>query len=183
MPDQTREHVIETRNVTRPVPFAVTPDAEAMAALAEELGIVAIRKLRFDGELRPDGERDLLLEARLGVTVVQSCVVTLEPVTTRIDEDVTRRYLAEMPEPEADEVEMPEDETAEQKPAAIDLEAVMAEAVALALPDFPRAEGVDAVDMSVTEPGKTPMTDDDAKPFAALKSLRDKLGDGGDDSA
>ena len=66
---------------------------------------------------------------------------------------------------------MPEDETADPLPARLDLADVMAEALALALPAWPRAEGVAPVDLTVTEPGKTPMTDDEAKPFAALKSL------------
>ena len=50
----------------------------------------------------------------------------------------------------------------------------MAEAVALALPPWPRAEGVETVAISVTEPGKTPLSDEDLRPFAALKALRDK---------
>ncbi len=78
--------------------------------------------------------RDWRLEAKLGATVVQPCVVTAEPVTTRIDDPVTRRYLAQMPEPQGDEVEMPEDDSAEPLPDVLDLSAVMAEALALALP-------------------------------------------------
>ena len=50
----------------------------------------------------------------------------------------------------------------------------MVEALALALPTWPRTEGVEPVTLSVTEPGKTPMSDEDAKPFAALKSLAEK---------
>ena len=58
----------------------------------------------------------------------------------------------------------------------------MEEALVLALPDWPRAEGVEPVDLTVTEPGVTPMTDDDAKPFAGLKSLRDRMaGEDGDE--
>ena len=102
---------IETRDLNRTVPFSLAPDAAFCAALAEELDIRGVRKLRFDGELRPSGDSDLELNARLGVTVVQDCVVTLEPVTTRIDEDVTRLYLANMPDPEGEEAEMPEDDT------------------------------------------------------------------------
>ena len=156
--------------------FALVPDATARARLAEELGLLTLRKLRFEGRLAPEGERDWHLIARLGATVVQPCVVTLSPVTTRIDTDVERRYLAEMPElPEGDEIEMPEDDTLEPMPEKLDLMNVLAEALALALPDFPRAEGVEAVDMTVTEPGKTPITEAEAKPFAGLKSLRERL--------
>ena len=158
------------------------PDADERASLAEELGLLGLRKLAFTGQLTPDGARDWRLDARLGATVVQPCVVTLAPVTTRIDEDVIRRYLAEMPDlPAGDEIEMPEDETAEPLPASLDLKTVMREALALALPDFPRAEDAPAGDMSVTRPGSEPLSDDDVKPFAALKSLRKKLEGGGDD--
>jgi uncharacterized metal-binding protein YceD (DUF177 family) len=178
MTDDNDTARLRTKDITRSKDFGLAPDAETRAALAEALGILAIRKLTFDGRIAPEGAEDLRLTARLGATVVQPCVVTLAPVTTRIDEDVTRLYLAELPAtPEGDEVEMPEDDTAEPLPREIDLAQVMAEALALALPPWPRAEGVDPVEISVTEPGQTAMTDEDAKPFAALRSLRGKLGD------
>jgi uncharacterized metal-binding protein YceD (DUF177 family) len=167
--------VLATAKITRAHPFVLTPGTEEREALAEDLDIRGIRKLTFRGEVTPSGGRDLTLEAELGATVVQDCVVTGEPVVTRIDTGVTRRYLADYAPPGGDEVEMPEDDSAEPLPAALDLYAVMTEALALELPLFPRAEGVDPVDLTVTEPGVAPMTDDDAKPFAGLKALRDKL--------
>ncbi|MCP1168815.1 YceD family protein [Limimaricola litoreus] len=151
------------------------PDAPARAAVARELGIPGVRKLRFKAVLAPEGSRGWRLDADLGATVVQDCVVTLDPVVTRIDEKITRRYLADVTEPGETEVEMPEDDTIEPLPSAVDLGAVMIEALALALPDYPRAEGAGAGDMSVTEPGATPITDEDVKPFAALKGLRERL--------
>jgi len=169
--------VLATARITRPHPFALTPGAEEREALADNLEIRGIRKLVFRGSVAPAGDTDLELKAELGATVVQDCVVTGDPVVTRIDAKILRRYLADLDEPEGDEVEMPEDETAEAMPSSIDLAQVMAEALALELPPWPRAEGVDPVDLSVTEPGKAPMTDDDARPFAGLRALRDKLSD------
>jgi uncharacterized metal-binding protein YceD (DUF177 family) len=164
----------------RPTQFVVEPGTEERAAIADRLGIPSVRKLRFEGEMQPQGRQDWALAGRLGATVVQPCVVTLDPVTTRIDEDVRRTYLAEMPEPEGgDEAEMPEDDTADPLPETLDLFAVMEEALALALPPFPRAPGAELGEAVYTEPGKAAMTDDDAKPFAGLKALRDKLGDDG----
>lgn len=175
-------HSIATGSVRDVVEFALKPDAEARAALAGYLGIRGIKKLTFIGRLRPLEKRDLVLEAVIGATVVQNCVVTGDPVTTRLDEPVERRYLAELPEPTGDEVEMPEDENADPLPATLELATVMAEALALALPPWPRADGVRPVDISVTEPGKAPMTDEDAKPFAGLKALAEKAAnDGGKD--
>ena len=169
---------LRTKDITKPTAFSIAPDATTRSALATELDITSVRKLRFEGEIAPEGPTDLRLTATLGATVAQPCVVTLEPVTTRIDESVSRLFSTEIPEiPEGDEVEMPEDDTVEPLPDEIDLSAIMSEALALALPAWPRAEGVDPIDISVTEPGKTAMTDDDAKPFAGLKALRDKLDD------
>lgn len=166
---------IKTAAITRPHSFELVPDAEARADLAAALGISGIRKLRLAGSVAPLGEKDLTLEATLGATVVQDCVVTGAPVTTRIDEPVLRRYLAEMDLPEGDEIEMPEDETAEALRDTLDLAEVMAEALALLLPPWPRADAVAPVNLTVTEPGKAPMSDDDAKPFAGLKALKDAL--------
>lgn len=159
----------------RPTRFTLTPEAKALTDIASELGVDALRKLRFEGEIKARGKRDWVLKAKLGFTVTQPCVVTLEPVTTRIDTEVTRTYLAEMPEPEGEEVEMPEDDTQEQLGSVIDPGQVMVEALALALPLYPRKEGVGSGDASFAGPGITPMTDEEAKPFAGLAALRDSL--------
>ena len=156
--------------------FSIEPDAEARKALAEALDISAIKKLRFAGTLSPVGKQDWRLEAELGATVVQPCVVTLAPVTTRIDTTVARRFMANWSEPEAgSEVEIPEDDTMEPLGAAIDLGAVMAEELALALPDYPRAEGAELGEAIFTEPSAEPMTDEAAKPFAGLAKLKKDL--------
>jgi uncharacterized metal-binding protein YceD (DUF177 family) len=156
-----------------PLPFRIEPDAEARAALAARLGASEIRKLRFEGELRPEGKEDWRLVAKLGATVVQPCVVTLAPVTTRIDQSVERRYLARWSEPEAgSETEMPEDDSTEPLGAEIDPAAVMEEALALAMPEYPHAEGAELGPAVFTEPGAEPLTDEKAHPFAALGKLR-----------
>ena len=160
----------------RPTAFLLEPDAEERARLAAELGLSALRKLRFDGELRPRGKRDWDLAGRLGATVVQPCVVTLEPVTTRIEEAVARSFVADLPAPPPGaEVEMPEDDTVEPLPDTLDLGRVMTEALVLALPLYPRSEGAGLDEAIYTEPGKTAMSDEATKPFAALSRLRDRL--------
>jgi uncharacterized metal-binding protein YceD (DUF177 family) len=151
------------------IPFALAPDAGERARIADFLGIPAVRKLRFEGRLAPQGRQDWHLEADLGATVVQDCVVTLAPVTTRIDERVERRYLAQVTPPPMGESEMPEDDTIEELPQSLDLVEVMVEALALALPPYPRAEGVELGEVVATEPGAEPLTEERARPFAGLK--------------
>lgn len=153
----------------------LVPDADGLRAIAAALDLIDLRKLRLTGRIAPDGERDWRLDARLGATVVQACVVTLQPVVTRIEEDVTRRWVAGWTPPEGDEVELPEDVDIDPLGSEIDLGAAMVEALALALPAFPRAEGADLGAALFTEPGGRPMTDDDAKPFAGLAALRDQF--------
>lgn len=182
MPEDTsaRPHLLRLSDLRqrRETAFDLRPDAAACAELAEDLGLVAVRKLRFQGHLIPTGSRDWVLKAHLGASVVQSCVVTLAPVTTRIEEKVSRRYLADMDLPATGgEVEMPEDDTAEPLPDSLDLTGVMGEALALAVPDFPRAPGVELGSAVFAEPGKAPMQDEDTRPFAGLAALRAALDD------
>ncbi len=161
----------------RATTFAIVPSADENSAIAAHLDLRGLRKLRFAGEIAPLGQTDWTLTGTLGATVTQDCVVTLDPVTTRIDEPVTRTYAADLVDPDGAEVEMPEDDTIEPLPTSVDVAAVMIEALSLALPDFPRAEGADLGSAQFAQPGATPMTDDDAKPFAGLAALRDSLTD------
>jgi uncharacterized metal-binding protein YceD (DUF177 family) len=140
----------------RELPFALRPSAPERQAVAAELGILGVERL------------DWRLEGRLSASVVQECVVTLDPVTSGIEEEVVRAYVADLPDPGPGEVEMPGDEL-EPLPAALDLAEVMIEALALALPPYPRAPGVELGETVVTQPGAEPLTEERAKPFAALR--------------
>ena len=171
------QHLIRMSDLKHRQPTRITldPDTGARQTVAAELGILAVKKLRFAVTLQPLGKRDWQLDAVLGATVVQECVVTLVPVTTRIEEQVVRRYLTDLPQPGPGEVEMDDDDTAEAMPVDLDLGAVMIEALALALPPYPRATGAAIADITVTEPGAVPLTSDAVKPFAGLAALRDAL--------
>lgn len=160
-----------------PTPFEIIPDAATLTALAAELGVTTLRKTRFTGELRAVGKRDWQLRANLGATVVQDCVVTLEPVTTRIDEKVEITYLAHFETPEAAEVEMPEDDSTEPLGSHIDPADVMVQALALYIPVYPRKSGAELGEAVYAEDGVQPMRDEDTKPFAGLAALRGLLKD------
>lgn len=159
--------------------FLRQPDGAALAALARALDLIDLRKLRLEGILTPVGRHDWDLTGHLGATVVQPCVATLAPVTTRIEERVVRRFRADLPDlDDATEIEMPEDDTLEPLPETIDLDALLAEALALALPPYPRAEDADPVQAQFTRPGQSPLDDDAVRPFAGLAALRTRLSDG-----
>lgn len=160
----------------KPTRFDFAPEGPALADLAADLGLVALRQLRLTGEITPTGRDELTLTARLTAEGDQACVVTLAPVRTRIDEEVRRRYVAGLAAPEGDEIEMPEDDTVEPMPDVIDLSGIAAEALALALPLYPRAPGAELGSAVHAEAGIAPLTDADLKPFAGLSALAAKLG-------
>ena len=159
----------------RATTFDLRPTAPERQAVAKMLGILGVKKLTFSGTLTPQGKTDWQLEAKLGATVVQPCVVSLDPVTTRIDEPVRRDYVAAQPDIDEPEVEMATDETVDPLPETLDIAQVMIEALSLALPAYPRATAAEMGAMAYAAPGVAPMTDDDAKPFASLGSLRESL--------
>lgn len=168
---------LPNRKTTR---FTIAPTADERAQIADELGILGIKKLNFQGQIFPVGNRDWKLEAKLGASVVQTCVVTLDPVGTRIDSKTSRRFTADPGIPEGNEVEMPEDDSIESLGEFIDAYEVMIEALSIELPDYPRKGEAQLETSNFTEPGKTAMTDQDARPFAVLAGLKDKLGKTGE---
>ncbi len=158
-----------------PTPFELRPTGDALEAIKQELGLLGLRKLSFVGELRAQGKRDWTLSGKLGATVIQPCVVTLEPVTTRIDTPVSRVFLADWTDPDEPEFEIPEDDETEPLGPEIDPALIMVEALSLALPQYPRKDGAELGQADYTEPGKQALTDEDVKPFAGLAELRDAM--------
>ncbi len=154
--------------------FDLTPTEAEAEGIARTLDATSVKKVRFVGEIALQGS-DWVLVGELGATVTQPCVVTLEPVRTRVDVSVRRRYTNAIPEATASESEIPEDEELEPLTATIDPARVAIEALALELPDYPRAEGVSLDDAVYGPPGVDPLRDEDVKPFAGLAALKEKL--------
>jgi len=59
------------------------------AALARRLDLQGLERLEAEIEIRPGRSRDLIvMTGRLGAEVTQTCVVTLEPVSSRLDQPI-----------------------------------------------------------------------------------------------
>ena len=159
----------------KPTRFDFRPDLATRSKMVQELDITALHGLRLIGEIRPSGSRDFVLEAQITAEVVQPCSITLAPVTTVINEAVRRRYIADWQMPTAEEIEMPEDDSEEPLPEVIDLYDVVTEAIALAMPAYPRAPGAELGEVQATPEGAAPIIDTDLKPFASLAALKAQL--------
>jgi uncharacterized metal-binding protein YceD (DUF177 family) len=171
----SEEYKVATLSSRKPSRFDLTPNSKMRSAIAAYLGITAISKLQFTGMISPKGRHDFALEAVLTAVVEQPCAVSLEPVVTNLREDVLRVYLAKWEFPTGDEMEVPDDDTTEALGEVIDVGHVAVEALALALPPFPRAEGAVLEVSEFTAPGTAPLRDSDLRPFAGLAALKAKL--------
>jgi hypothetical protein len=114
--------------------------------------------------------------ASLDASIVQSCVVTLQPVRSRIQRQIARELLLASPVRRA----LPKDAlpptpsvddelTEEIESLTYDLAAPLLEEFSLAIDPYPRAPGV------IFEPsGDSPKKGEEG-PFAALKALKGKV--------
>lgn len=160
-----------------PTTFSLDFDRRARLRMAKDLAIPRVERLRLAGRLVPEGDGDWLLEARLTGRAVQECVVTFVPVPALIDEEITRRYLAQVTPPPPGESEVPEEDI-EEAPRTLDLREIALEELTLALPPWPRAPGIEEDEWEALPEGAEPEAP--RRPFAGLAALRDKLPEAGD---
>ena len=146
--------------------IAVSASPEERQALALRFGLKAVDRLEGMFRIRRDAA-GVVARGRVMAEVVQSCVVTDEPLPVSVDEPVALRFVAEG-EPESDEVELSEDalDTMSFDGAAIDLGEAAADTMALALDPFPRGPNAAVV---LKEAGV--ISEEEAKPLGALAGL------------
>jgi len=159
------------------VPFEA--DKAVLKELAARFGIVEVVALSGSAKVRPYKKAGLTVEASFKAEVVQSCVVTLEPVHEIIEERFTQRYLPEhmivpdVPE-ESTEREIEIDIEAEDAPEpmtgnGVEVGEAVAERLALAFDPYPRKPGA-AFERSAEEAGDA--QESKPNPFAALEKLK-----------
>lgn len=170
----TRAYEVDTLPSNRLIKFDLLPDEAEIEALKLNLGLTGLKKMRMVGEISPLGAKSWLLDAELGATVSQICVISAEPVRTRIDVSVRIKFLPEN-KIEFDTPENELDDEVEQLEKTIDIGIIATEALSLAVPLYPRKEGAEMQNAISAPAGQTPMTDEQVKPFAGLAALREKL--------
>lgn len=158
------------------ITMEVSANPAELAALAKRFGLQTIERL--DAALRLKamaGGALIRLDGHFAADVVQTCVVTLEPVPAHVEEEFTLTYGAAEPEVPGEEIELSLDDEDPPDPivdGAIDVGEAVAEHVALALEPFPRKPGIafegagDAPDEEEKKPS----------PFAVLAQLRKNKG-------
>ncbi len=137
--------------------------AEERERLARRFDLVALDRLTAVVTLHRQNGGLIRLEAAFAAEFTQNCVVTLEPVAGKLDEEFALVYgPADNEEGEIDiDAEAP---VFEPLPLdAIDIGEAVAQELSLALPEFPRDPD------AIIDPATT--TETEAGPFAALAKL------------
>jgi uncharacterized metal-binding protein YceD (DUF177 family) len=144
--------------------------------LAVVEGLSTVREiLSLSGvfDLQRRGSR-VHVEGRVRAKVGQTCVVTLEPIDSDIDEPVDLMFApthAEMTPSDAEiEVSLQGDPPEPLTGGTVDLGALATEFLVLGIDPYPRKSDVEFAPVTVGEEGP--------KPFAALEALKKRLGGG-----
>jgi uncharacterized metal-binding protein YceD (DUF177 family) len=153
----------------------LAPDEATRHAIAQEVGLVALPRLLATFDLARRGAGSLRLEGRVTATVIQNCVVTLEPIETEIDEPVDlffRPEAAGAAEPGAEEGLFDGEEPSETLVnGTVDLGIIAIEFLNLGIDPYPRKEGAVFDAPAAGDPA--------SHPFAALAALKKDPGSKG----
>lgn len=148
----------------------ITANAAECADLARRLHLPAVASLTADFELLPFGKDGISVTGTIAARLTQTCVASSEDFESDVVAPVSIRYATDGVDPNAeiDIADLLENLDAEDPPdllvdGRIDLGAIVAEFLALALDPYPRKPGSEFA---------APAEDGEASPFAALAALK-----------
>lgn len=151
----------------------IAPSPDDLARIARWADVAAVETFKAKIDLRKMSPTRFALDAELTADIVQSCVVTLDPVRSRIERRFTRDLFLSQAAQHAsrivdiDVAAVDEDGREEIASLRYDLAIPVLEEFALAIDPYPRAAGV------AFEPPPDEL--DSAKhPFAVLKDLKNR---------
>jgi hypothetical protein len=157
-------------------------DQDVRAAVAQVAGVRDVPRLEASFDVTRSGASGLHVVGRVSATVGQNCVVTLEPLSNDVEEDIDVVFAPPSPsaKPEADEDDDGEEESRKPKrewnepeplrDGVVDLGALAIEFLILGLDPYPRKPG------AVFQPPQD--VTHDPGPLAALAKLAKDGGNG-----
>ena len=153
------------------VSLDIEADASEREALARRFGLVSLDTLTASVTLSPVSRSLFRVAGSFEAEVVQSCVITLDPVPARLVESFSALFGEGGPGMAAlVEAEEAEDEPEPIKDGAIDLGETVAQHLSLALDPYPRKPGASLPDEYAA--GREGAENGRVKPFAGLDALK-----------
>jgi len=146
---------------------------EERRRLADRFGLLALTTLSASLQLTRKGQGQsirITVTGQIKASIMQSCVVTLDPVSTDINTPFSILFDSEAEEDKIDCDPEPDSNTIVEPIVGdiIDLGEMLAQVLAVEIDPFPRREEVSKIDYSASTP------DRDHNPFAILQKLKDQ---------
>jgi uncharacterized metal-binding protein YceD (DUF177 family) len=163
---------VEIKNIDpEGVSLEIEADASERAALARRFKLVSLDRLTASGTLSPVSRTLFRVTGSFEAEVVQSCVVTLDPVPARLVESFSALFGEGGPGMAAlVDAGEEEDEPEPIEGGAIDLGETVAQHLSLALDPYPRKPGASLPDEYAA--GAEGAESGRVKPFAGLGALK-----------
>ncbi|TPE61083.1 DUF177 domain-containing protein [Sandaracinobacter neustonicus] len=137
----TREfsHIVALAKLSpRAQPHHLSAGEGAREALARRFGLISIARLEGDFDVSRSGN-GADLTGRMVADVVQSCIVSGEPVPAHVEEELTLRFEPQAEAPDDLELDSGALDVLPVEGDSIDLGEALAQSLALALDPWPRA--------------------------------------------
>jgi hypothetical protein len=148
------------------MPVSVDAGPEQLAALAREHRLLEVKGFHAELVLSPWKRDGIAVSGRVEGDIVQECVVTLEPIEARVEQDVSAVFVPEgstLDRPaEFSGGEMVLDPEGPDSPesfsgTSIDVGALAEEFFALGIDPYPRKEGVETPGTADVEENSRPL--------------------------
>jgi uncharacterized metal-binding protein YceD (DUF177 family) len=147
--------------------FELVADAPTRTALAEQMGLRALSRLRASFDVTRRGRDGLHVMGQVSATVGQNCVVTLDPLESEVAEEIDLVFMPQGEDDIAKAVHFGPESRDPPEPlenGLVDLGAIAIEFLTLGIDFYPRKPGVAFESPPADEPS--------AHPFAALSALK-----------
>ena len=155
--------------------FNLSPRKDTLEEISEKLGVLSLKDLSFSGQIYPINSHDLKLDAKLKAIVIQTCGISLEPMKTALETNVTRIFSRDW-----DESQLRLDETSietsiERQKNIINLMEILTEELALEVPLYPKSKTHLKPSISSDYWIDEKEVGSENKPFAILSNLKKKM--------
>lgn len=177
--DKTLTYPVNVNTLpTNGLKVTLDPDASELSEIADQAGVLSIDRFNSELVVKRWRRNGVTIFGKINAEITQECVVSLEPVNSKISEEIERTFLPEgskLTKPKlSSDGEIILDYEGKDEPDifvgdTIDIWEVVMENVLLAIDPFPRSPLLPDKEFSVdTDKGKV---QDKVSPFAALKGL------------
>jgi uncharacterized metal-binding protein YceD (DUF177 family) len=168
------------RVAAAPTHFKFDAEPAERAALANRFGLISLDRFHASFSLRRLRKDLIRVKGHISASLVQACVITLEPVPAEIAEEVELDFSED---PGDSDPEMDLDAEAADGPeplsgGMIDLGEVAAEQLGLAIDPYPRKPGAQIPAEWAGDPAAEPAPEAKVNPFSALEKLTKERGGG-----